>query len=76
MTLQLFDTHAHLNVDAFDEDVDAVVRRAREAGLVGILVIGIDAATSLRACELAAQYPGFLYAAVGIQPNSLAEAKQ
>lgn len=76
MTLQLFDTHAHLNVDTFDEDVDAVVRRAREAGLVGILVIGIDVATSLRACELAAQYPGFLYAAVGIQPNSLAEANQ
>ncbi len=74
MTLQLFDTHAHLNVTAFDENVDDVIERAKSAGLVGITVIGIDVATSRRACDLAAQYPGFLYAAVGIQPNSAAEA--
>ena len=74
MTLELFDTHAHLNVAAFDGNVDAVVERAKQAGLVGIMVIGIDAASSRRACDLAADYPGFLYAAVGIQPNSAAEA--
>ncbi|TWU01116.1 TatD family hydrolase [Stieleria varia] len=74
MKLPLFDTHAHLNSDVFDEDIDAVVERSRQAGLVGITVIGIDAATSRRACDLAAQYPGFLYAAVGIQPNSIAES--
>ena len=74
MTLELFDTHAHLNVAAFDGNVDAVVERAKRAGLVGIMVIGIDAASSRRACDLAADYPGFLYAAVGIQPNSAAEA--
>jgi TatD DNase family protein len=74
MTLELFDTHAHLNLEAFEDSLDEVVGRGREAGLVGILVIGIDAATSRRACDLAAAYPGFLYAAVGIQPNSAAEA--
>jgi TatD DNase family protein len=76
LTLQLFDTHAHLNVDDFADEVDAVVKRAQQAGLVGILVIGIDAASSQRACDLAAEYPGFLYAAVGIQPNSAAEASE
>lgn len=75
MTLELFDTHAHLNVDAFHGNVDGVVQRAKQAGLVGIMVIGIDAASSRRACDLAAEYPGFLYAAVGIQPNSAAEAR-
>lgn len=74
MTKPLFDTHAHLNVDTFNESVDEVVDRARQAGVVGIVVIGIDLATSRRACELAAEYPDFLYAAVGIQPNSAAEA--
>jgi TatD DNase family protein len=74
MTLPLFDTHAHLNVTAFDGSVDEVVRRAKGAGVVGITVIGIDVATSRRACDLAAEYPGFLYAAVGIQPNSVAES--
>ena len=66
MTMQLFDTHAHLNVDAFNESVDEVVDRSKAAGLVGIVVIGIDVATSRRACDLAAEYPGFLFAAVGI----------
>ncbi len=75
MTLTLFDTHAHLNIDAFAGIVDEVVGRAREAGVVGINVIGIDANTSRRACDLAAQYPAFIYAVVGIQPNSAAEAK-
>ena len=75
MTLRLFDTHAHLNVDAFEDDRDEVIARAKAAGVQGILVIGIDAATSKLACDLAAEYPGYLYAAVGIQPNSAAEAK-
>ena len=75
MPLRLFDTHAHLNVDAFDDNVDEVVGRAKEAGVEGVMVIGIDVATSRRACDLAADYPGYLFAVVGIQPNSAAEAK-
>lgn len=75
MTLTLFDTHAHLNVDAFDENLEEVLDRAKNAGVTGIIVIGIDAKTSRRASDLAAQYPGFLFAAVGIQPNSAAEAE-
>jgi len=74
MTLRLFDTHAHLNVEAFRDDVDTVVQRARLAGVEGIMVIGIDLATSRRACDLAVLYPGYLFAAVGIQPNSAAQA--
>ncbi|MDA8744976.1 TatD family hydrolase [Rubripirellula amarantea] len=74
MTLTLIDTHAHLNVSAFENDVDDVVQRSRAAGVTGIMVIGIDVATSRRACELAAQYPDYLFAVVGIQPNSAKEA--
>lgn len=74
MTLQLFDTHAHLNSDTFVGIVDEVVDRARQSGVRGIAVIGVDAATSRRACELAADYPGYLHAVVGIQPNSAATA--
>ncbi|MGB0760387.1 MAG: TatD family hydrolase [Rubripirellula sp.] len=75
MTLSLFDTHAHLNVDAFSDNVDVVVQRAKDSGVTGIMVIGIDVATSRRACDLAASHPGFLFAAVGIQPNSVAESR-
>lgn len=67
--LNLFDTHAHLDSDQFDDDREAVIERARQAGLAGICVIGCDPDSSLACCELAARHPGFLYAAVGIQPN-------
>lgn len=74
MSLRLFDTHAHLNVDAFDGTVDETVQRAKDAGVEGIMVIGIDVETSRRACDLAAEHPGYLFAVVGIQPNSAKEA--
>lgn len=74
--MRLFDTHAHLNSEHFAEQVDEVVDRAKNAGLEGVIVIGVDYETSLRACDLAAEYPGFLYAAIGIQPNSVGEAKE
>lgn len=74
MPLRLFDTHAHLNVDAFDGTVDATVQRAKDAGVEGIMVIGIDVQTSRKACDLAAEYPGYIFAIVGIQPNSAQEA--
>lgn len=75
MTLTLFDTHAHLNTDAFANSVDEVIDRAKAAGVVGINVIGIDVTTSERAVDLATEYPNYLYATVGIQPNSANEAK-
>lgn len=75
MTLRLFDTHAHLNSDVFDGNVADVVQRSKDAGVLGIMVIGIDLETSNRACDLAAEYPGYLFAAVGIQPNCVAKAK-
>ncbi len=74
MPLNLFDTHAHLNSDAFAGNVDEVVDRAKAVGVAGVMVIGIDVTTSRRACELAAEHPGYLFAVVGIQPNSVAEA--
>ena len=75
MTLRLFDTHAHLNLDAFEGILDEVLDRAKQAGVCGVAVIGIDVASSRAACELATQHPGFLHAVVGIQPNSAAEAQ-
>ena len=74
MNLRLFDTHAHLNLDAFEGIVGEVVERAKQAGVCGIAVIGIDVSSSRAACDLSAQHPGFLHAVVGIQPNSAGEA--
>jgi TatD DNase family protein len=71
----LIDTHAHLDQEDFDADRDAVVANANEAGVGTILAVGCTAESSRRCVELAAQYD-CVYAAVGIQPNYVAEAKE
>ena len=50
--MRLIDSHAHLNADRFDADVDAVVAAARTAGLERILVPGWNVRSSERALEL------------------------
>lgn len=64
-----FDTHCHLNDEQFQDDLDEVVRRAREDGIRFIVVPGIDVESSRRAIAIAQQYDG-VYAAVGIHPES------
>ncbi|MFQ5731427.1 MAG: TatD family hydrolase [Planctomycetaceae bacterium] len=70
----LIDTHAHLDDDAFTGDVDDVVRRAVDAGVSTILTIGITAATSRRAVEIAQRFPE-VHAVVGIQPNYASDVR-
>lgn len=66
------DTHCHLNFHQFDDDRDAVVQRAREAGVAVIVNPAVDLATSRQAVELAERYPG-VYAQVGVHPNDSAD---
>lgn len=66
--MEWIDTHCHLNEDAFVPDCAEVVRRAADAGVARLLVIGITLDSSRRAVELARQFPG-VSAVVGIQPN-------
>jgi TatD DNase family protein len=65
--MQLFDTHAHLQDAAFD-DVDAVLARARDTGLVGITLCGYDAPSNEAALRMAAESP-LLLPAVGFHPH-------
>lgn len=69
----MFDTHAHLDQPEFDADRVEVIGRALTAGVEAILCVGIDVASSRAAVRLAQEHPA-VYAAVGIQPNSAAEA--
>ena len=62
------DTHAHLTSREFDLDRDAVLFRAREAGVDIIINPGTDLADSRRAVELADRHT-MVYAAVGIHPH-------
>ncbi len=65
----LTDTHCHLDFKHFESDLDEVVARARDAGLVRVLNPGVDLSSSRIALRLADSTPE-IYAAVGIHPNS------
>jgi TatD DNase family protein len=71
--MELVDTHAHLDDERFASDFDAVLARARDAGLATILAVGTTLETSRRAVELARASP-MIRAAVGIHPNYAAAA--
>lgn len=64
----LTDTHAHLDAKAFAQDLDAVLARAREAGVRDIVLPGLNLESSRRVVALARRYPG-LHAAVGVHPH-------
>ncbi len=72
--MQLIDTHAHLDEEAFDLDRDQVVARAVKSGLSAIVTIGTTAESSRQAVKLA-QAHRIVFATIGIQPNYVTEAK-
>ena len=67
----LFDTHTHLNTEAFASDLAAVLERARSQGVERMLVVGFDLPSSRAAVALTRE--AGLYAAVGIQPHYAGE---
>lgn len=70
----MFDSHAHLCQDEFAADLPEVLARARAAGIERVVTVGYDRASSERCVALAAA-DDLLWAAVGIQPNSCAQAQ-
>jgi TatD DNase family protein len=67
------DSHAHLADPAFDLDRDEMIARARLTGAVAIVSIGESSAAADRAAEIAARYPGFVYATAGVHPHDAAD---
>jgi TatD DNase family protein len=68
--MRLVDTHAHLGDAVFDPDRDAVLRRAREAGVEAVVTVGETAADARRNLELAELHPEIRPAA-GLYPTHL-----
>jgi len=65
--MELFDTHCHIDMAAFDADRAQVLQRAREQGVRHILVPAIDAEHWERLLKLCAKQAG-LYPALGMHP--------
>ncbi len=66
------DTHTHLDFPEFKNEVPAILKRAKEAGVERMINVGVDVATSKHSLELARRYPE-MYAAIGLHPHSSLE---
>ena len=67
----IIDTHCHIDGEEFAEDREAVMQRAREAGVGKVFVPAIDLTTSERILQLCQQYPDYLYPMVGLHPEEV-----
>lgn len=62
------DSHAHIQISQFNSDREAVIKRAAEANVSNILIIGFDLESSENAVNLAGKYEN-LYATIGMHPH-------
>ncbi|MGH8198665.1 MAG: TatD family hydrolase [Steroidobacteraceae bacterium] len=65
----LIDIGANLAHDSFDADREAVIERARGAGIVAIVVTGSTLDDSQKAIALCRRFPGLLRATAGVHPH-------
>ena len=68
----IFDTHAHYDDEAFDEDRESIIEELKTSNVGKIVNVGANLSSSQRSVDLANKY-GFFYAAVGVHPDDAAE---
>ena len=69
---EIFETHAHYDDEAFDEDRDLLLQNLQNQGVCNVITAGADLDSSLKAIGLSKKY-GYIYAAVGIHPENISE---
>jgi len=67
----LIDTHAHLFLNEFNDDLDKVINRAIENNILKIILPNVDSSTIQALFKCCNKYPSILYPAVGIHPVSV-----
>lgn len=67
------DSHAHIYLDQFADDIEGVVQRARGAGVKAVCMPNIDGSTTKAMIDLAERYPGFYFPMQGLHPCSVTE---
>ena len=64
----LIDTHIHLTLNVFKDDLNDVIQRARDAGVIKMISVGTDLESSRNSILLADRYPD-IFATVGVHPH-------
>lgn len=71
--VSLIDTHCHVYLKHFDEDLDAVIESAKKQGVQKILMPNVDEETVDRLHHLADTYPGYCIPMMGLHPCDVEE---
>lgn len=71
VTDMIIDTHAHLNIDEFQDELDQVLSRAKDNDVQKIIVIGMNQKANLKGIELSKNND--IYATVGVHPADVNE---
>lgn len=71
--LDLVDVGVNLTNRRFDRDVDAVLERARLAGVGVVIATGVDLRSSKAGVDLAGRFPGQVYTTCGVHPHNAAK---
>ncbi len=64
----LFDSHCHIDDKSYDKDLNQVMERARDLGVLAVMAVGIDRETSLKAIDIARNFD-HVYTSVGVHPH-------
>ena len=67
----LIDTHSHLFVEEFTEDLPQVMERARKAGVSYIFMPNIDSTTIEPMLKVCSEYKGYCFPMIGLHPTSV-----
>ena len=69
--IMIIDTHIHLDGEEFAEDIDEVVARAKEAGVVRMLLPAIDEKTTDAVVAVAKRFKGYAFPMIGLHPEEV-----
>ena len=69
----LTDTHTHLYLDEYKEDVHQVIKKAQENNVAYFFMPNIDSTTVKPMNDLCMQYPGIIFPMIGLHPTSVKE---
>ncbi len=69
----LIDTHCHLYLKEFKDDIEAIIKRAEDAGIKKFFLPAIDSSETANLLSLEEKYPGTCFAMMGLHPCSVKE---
>lgn len=71
--MEFIDTHSHLFLEEFKEDLPEVIERAKSIGVSKVFMPNIDSSTISDMLRVASQYTGYCYPMIGLHPTSVEE---